>query len=118
MKAKKSVVFIILIAIVAVNALFVSRNIDCSYSNSAGTFTFEEMNLKQRNFDMCKRKFAEFKKQNADTILYRLCKKNFLKFWNWSTYFFQEKFKLPYKSWKEIAERRGKVSAKSGFQDF
>jgi hypothetical protein len=118
MKMGKFIVFIILVAIVAVNAVSVSRNIDCSYSNSSGSFTFEEMNLKERNFEMCMRKFSEFKKQSADTVLYRLCKKNFLKFWNWSNYIFQKKFKLPYKSWKEIDERRGMVNAKSGFQDF
>jgi hypothetical protein len=92
---------------------------DCSYSNRDGSFTFQEFQFNSRDFAMCQRKFQEFKKQNhTDTVLYRLCKSNYLKFWNYSDYFFDEKFRLPYKSWPEIEEIRGPIDHKTGFQDF
>ena len=114
------VIMIIVGLIVVANAASMTiNNIDCTYSNYNGTFTFEEMNFNDRSFDMCLRKFEEYKKQaQRDTVLYRLCEKNFLKFWNWGTYLFADKFQLPYISWKEIESRRGLVTAKSGFQDF
>lgn len=109
---------LLLIVIVANAATIITNSIDCSYSNATGSFTFEEMNTKERNFEMCRRKFEEFKKQSTDATLYRLCEKNFLKFWNWGNYLFRQKFKLPYKSWDEIESKRGTLVAKSGFQDF
>lgn len=94
------------------------NTIDCRYSNYSGTFTFQEVNSKERNFDMCLRNFFEFKKQNkTDTVLYRLCEKHLWQFWNWGTYL-KSNFRLPYKPWPEIESRRGPVTAKSGFQDF
>lgn len=114
----KSTIIIIIIVIAVVNVAMMGRNIDCSYSNSSGSFTFEEMNFKERNFDMCQRVLTEFKKENSDTVLYRLCSKNFLAFWNWGAYLYQKKFRLPYTSWAEIKAKRGPVRNKSGFQDF
>ena len=94
-------------------------NSDCRYSNYNGSFTFEEMQFQSRDFAMCLRKFQEFKKQNnKDTILYRLCKTDVLKFWRYGDYLSEEKFKLPYMSWKEIEARRGALTNKSAFQDF
>jgi hypothetical protein len=119
MKKKKTIMFLVLIIVIVTNvATMATYSLDCSYSNDNGSFTFEEMNSKERNFDMCRRKFEEFKKQGSDTILYRLCEKNVLRFWNWGNYLFQEKFKLPYRSWKEIEMRRGAIVSKTGFQDF
>jgi len=115
----KTVIILVLIIVVVANAISLARNVNCTNSNYKGSVTFEEINFNERNFDMCKRKFSAFKKQNsADTVLYRLCRKNILKFWNWGNYILQEKFNLPYISWQEIASRRGKLTAKSGFQDF
>ena len=80
---------------------------------------FQEMGFKSRDFQMCLRKFNEFKKQNStDTVLYRLCKNNYLKFWKYHNYFFTDKFRLPYMNWSEIEARRGPLTNKSGFQDF
>ena len=115
-----AIVIVIIVAlsnVPPINAMF--GKTDCSYSNNNGTFTFEEVNFKERNFDMCQRKFSEFRKtNNADTVLYRLCKKNFLQFWNYGAYVTDKRFKLAYMPWSSIEQRRGKISAKSGFQDF
>ena len=109
----------ILIFLIIISVTSALSNVDCTYSNYNGTFTFEEMNSHERNFDMCERKFNEFKKENRqDTVLYRLCRKQFFKFWNWGNYLSQKKFSLPYKSWNEIQTRRGEITARSGFQDF
>jgi hypothetical protein len=119
MKAKKPILFLLLMIVIVANAAtMTTSSIDCSYSNDNGSFTFEEKNSKERNFDMCLRKFEEFKKQAGDTTLYRLCEKNVLKFWHWGNYLLGEKFKLPYRSWKEIEMKRGAIVAKTGFQDF
>ncbi len=114
-----ALIFILVIVIVVNAASLLLNNMDCTYSNRSGTFTFEEMNFNERTFDMCLHKFAKYKKiDQRDTVLYRLCEKNFFKFWNWSNYLFAEKFKLPYMSWEEIEARRGLITARSGFQDF
>lgn len=92
---------------------------DCRYSNFSGAFTFEEMNFKERNFQMCKGKFELFKSENkVDTVLFRLYGKNYWKFWNYRSYLFSEKFRLPFISWEEVQQRRGAVNYKTGFQDF
>lgn len=110
-------------AIVAILIILIISNIfsqpDCRYTNFSGSFTFEEMNFKERNFRMCKDKFEAFKNRNkVDTVLYRLCAKNYFKFWNYRSYFFSEQFRLPFMRWKQVEERRGAVINKSGFQDF
>jgi len=46
---------------------------------------------------------------NADTIVYRVFKKNPFYFWRWSQYIFgDERYSFPYKSWDEIKKRRPK----------
>jgi len=116
-------IYLVLIAAITIIIINIGstalHNIDCKYSNYNGSFTFEEMNSKERNFDMATYKFMEFKKlKQGDTVLYRLCKINLLEFWNWGSYLFEEKFRLPYTSWSEIEARRGPVTLRSGFQDF
>jgi hypothetical protein len=92
---------------------------DLKYSNYDGSFTFEEVNNQHRDLEMCLAKFNEFKKVNsADTILYRLQEKNYLKVWNYGEYLFGQRFKLDYISLHEVYTRRGKLDHKSGFQDF
>ena len=114
----KTVTILVLI-VVGANAASLVRNINCTYSNYNGSFTFEERNFKERNFDMCEAKFSEFKKQNnTDTVLYRLCRQNIFKFWNWGNYILRGKFNLPYTSWQQVKSRRGTITARSGFQDF
>lgn len=92
---------------------------NCRFSNGDGLFTYAEMTFKGDNFKECMGKFIEFKKRNGnDTTLYRLCPKNVFHFWDYGQYLFSEKYRLPYKSWKEIEAKRGPVINKSGFQDF
>jgi len=92
---------------------------DCNFSNVDGSFTFAEMNFKERNFEKCQRKFLEFKKrQLGDTILYRLCPMNIFHFWDYGEYLFSQKYRVPYKPWREIDTKRGPITNKSGFQDF
>ena len=125
MKTWKLILIIMLAVLILSNTAPANRILeptitdDCRYSNFNGSFTFEEMQFQSRDFDMCLRKFNEFKKQNhTDTVLYRLCKNNYLKFWKYHNYFFSEKFRLPYMSWTEIEARRGPIENKSPFQDF
>src|SRR5688500_13574238 len=96
-------------ALVVIFIIIIASNIfsrpDCRYSNFSGSFTFQEINFNDRNFRMCKDKFEVFKAKNkVDTVLYRLCAKNYFKFWNYNSYFFSEKFKLPFLPWADVKE--------------
>jgi len=109
--------FVVIFVILIISNIFSEP--DCTYSNFSGSFTFWEMNFKERDFQMCKRRFEAYKTVNkVDTVLYRLCARNYWKFWNYKSYLFSEKFKLPFISWKEVEQRRGPVELKTGFQDF
>lgn len=111
------IIAIVITIVVILN--FISREPDCSYSNYSGSFTFTEMNFKERNFRNCKAKFNLFKKEyNRDTVLYRLCEKKFWQFWNFKEYLFSEKYQLPYANWNNIQRRRGRLDHTTGFQDF
>jgi hypothetical protein len=113
--AKIIVAFLIILVILN----FISPEPNCSYSNYMGSFTYQEMNFKERNFRNCQSKFGLYKKENnSDTILYRLCPKKIWQVWNYSRYIFSEKYKLPYVSWDRIQVRRGVVTNKTGYQDF
>ncbi len=80
---------------------------DCQFSNSDGSFTYEEMNFKGSDFARGKALFADFKeKKLGDTVLYRLCPMSVLHFWDYGFYLFLEKYRVPYKDWEEIAARR------------
>jgi hypothetical protein len=113
---KKFAVIVILIVLLS-NFLPLENNV--SYSNADGSFTFEEMNFKGRDYSMCFRKFDSYKKEHHDnTVLYRITPILPWKFWHWKSYLFQDKYKLPFKSWNEISASRGVVENKSGYQDF
>ncbi len=47
-----------------------------------------------------------------DKKLYRLFWKNPLLFWRWRSYFVDERYDLPYKSWKEIEKLRQQNNTK------
>lgn len=110
--------------IVVLLGLFVLLNLftpepDCSYSNYTGSFTFAEMNFKERNFRNCEAKFGIFKRQyRTDTVLYRLRSKDLWQFWNYRRYLCSDKYRLPYIEWSDVQLRRGVTSNKTGFQDF
>ena len=84
------------------------------------TFTPRTKNaFKFRNFELCMVNWHAFKSiVKKDTTLYRLTKINVLNFWLWADYLFKEKYRLPYKSWKEIDNIRGPVRNKTGWQNF
>lgn len=92
---------------------------DLLYSNATGTFTFDEVNYKGRNFELCMVNWYAFKSSvKKDTTLYRVTTINVLKFWHWADYLFKEKYRLPYKSWTEIDNIRGPIRNKTGWQNF
>ena len=92
---------------------------DCEFSNSDGSFTYSEMTFKGSDFIRCQYKFISFKKEKlGDTTLYRLCPMSILHFWDYGPYLFEDKYKVPYKDWKEIGARRKPVVNRTVFQDF
>lgn len=89
------------------------------YSNEDGAFTFVE--FKSRDQAMMFRKFESFKIEQTEksTTVYRLFWKNPFAFWRWGEYFYDKRYKLPYKSWKEIRKRRGyDLEYSTNWQDF
>ncbi|WP_199140530.1 hypothetical protein [Pedobacter sp. ASV12] len=72
-----------------------------------GSFTFYE--YMDRNFEMMKRMHKGCmldRPDQQDKNIYRLFSKNPLAFWRWRMYFFDERYKLPYKNWEEIKKTR------------
>lgn len=86
------------------------------YSNENGSFTFSE--LKLRDVKMMQRRWDLFRKQSNDTTLYRTFSKNPLAFWRWGEYFYDKRYRYPYKNWKIIERNRGEIYLKSKWQDF
>jgi hypothetical protein len=77
------------------------------YSNSDGTSTYVE--FKSHNFEMGIRRNDSCnlrRPKDADPTMYRLFTKNPLAFWRWGLYFYDERYKLPYKDWNEIKNNR------------
>jgi hypothetical protein len=90
------------------------------YSNANGSFTFTE--FKGHDIAMMQRRMETFKERNplsSDTMIYRIFSKNPLCFWRWKDYLFDERYKRPYRNWKEIKKSRGAVLEYStSLQDF
>ncbi len=77
------------------------------YSNSDGSFTSYE--FMGRRFDTVKNMHSSCLGHDhniTDKTLYRLFSKNPLAFWRWRLYFFDERYKLPYKDWRQIEKIR------------
>lgn len=53
-----------------------------------------------------------------DTILYRLEGINIAKVWRWGDYLTKEKYRIPFKSWKDIEGIRGPIENKTTWQAF
>src|SRR5689334_20343829 len=99
------IAIIILINIPPLN--WISGHDDILYSNANGRFTFDEVNMSGRNYELCLVNFEAYKKSHTkDTVLYRINKINILKFWRWGDYLTKEKYRLPYKSWETIEATR------------
>lgn len=111
------VLLLIIINIPPVNWIFqFADHQDIDYANSSGTFTFSEMNGKERNFLMCSNRWNSFKQTSQkDTVLYRITPRNYFHIWNLGDYLFAEKYHYPY---KEIIIRRPGNFLHSGYQDF
>jgi hypothetical protein len=92
---------------------------NCRFSNSDGSYTYAEMLFEGDNFEDCKGRFAEFKKtRNGDSMLYRITPINPLHFWDYGDYLFTEKYRMPFRDWESIKEKRGLLKNKSGYQQF
>jgi hypothetical protein len=92
---------------------------DIAYSNENGTFTFDEVNSSGRDYKLCIENFQAFKATHSnDTLLFRITAINILAFWRWGNYLSEKKYKLRYKSWKEIEALRGPVVNKTNWQAF
>ncbi|WP_316819227.1 hypothetical protein [Pedobacter nyackensis] len=83
------------------------------YSTYNGSFTFYE--FMSRKFEMmndihksCLLSQPDLK----DKQIYRVFTKNPLAFWRWGLYFFDERYKLPYKDWEGIKKIRGMEKVK------
>jgi len=85
---------------------------DYDYSTYNGSFTFDEIQFKGRDFRMCKDLFIKLKESHElpdSSRLYRLNKISIWKFWRWSDYLFKEKYWLPFLNWADVQKRRGHV---------
>lgn len=85
------------------------------YSNFNGTSTSYE--FMSRDFQMMKRLHktcSSLHPERKDKRLYRVFNKNPFAFWRWRLYFFDERYKLPYKNWNEIEKMRGNVKETQG----
>ncbi len=84
------------------------------YSNSNGSFTFSE--FMSRDFEMMKRNHEGCllsRPELKDKQIYRLFTKNSFAFWRWRLYFFDERYKLPYKDFEEINKIRERENVKN-----
>lgn len=77
------------------------------YSTYNGSYTFYE--FMSRNFEMMEishRGCLLSRPDLKDKQIYRLFTKNPFAFWRWGLYFFDKRYKLPYKDWDDIKEVR------------
>ena len=122
MKKTSIVLSILCLFIIASNLpplRFFYKENDCMFANGDGRFTYAELNSEGDNFDECKDKFKGFKKMKiGDTLLYRLTPMNIFHYWDYGKYLFLDKYKIPYRPWKEIESKRGPLINRSGFQHF
>ncbi len=81
------------------------------YSNYNGSNTTQERIFKPGNLAWIKRLHQTWLAKNPNTPdkkLYRVFWKNPLAFWRWKSYFFDERYHLPYKNKEEILQIREK----------
>ncbi|KQC01464.1 hypothetical protein [Pedobacter sp. Hv1] len=88
------------------------------YSNADGSFTFQEIWL--RDYNNMMRVYLQKRKHFTlrDKKVYRLFSKNPLAFWRWRAYFIDKRYDLPYKNWDEIERLRDKKPLGRKFVDF
>lgn len=85
------------------------------YSNISGTYTRIENQLQGRMYKRPPKGEFILNRPNfygcndmpaSDTVVYRLFAINPLKFWRWSEYIFDWRYRLPYKNWGTIKKNR------------
>lgn len=89
------------------------------YSNSDGSSTYTEFN--NHDFDLAIRRHSScnrLRSSKADQTLYRLFKKEPFAFWRWGRYFYDERYKLPYKDWKLIQKNRATIIGAGCYRSF
>ncbi len=121
MKIKKILIWFLLILVISnlpiinpILNLAIDEN-HYRFSNGDGNITWKDdifkSNPDYKNFDSTSKVMLKVYKEraskDADTNFYRLFWKNPFCFWRWSSYFTDERYKLPYKNWQEIRNRRG-----------
>jgi hypothetical protein len=118
----KKILLLVVVILIVINVpplKWVFGQEDLLYSNSNGSFTFDEVNNSGRNYKLCMDNFEVFKSiHKENTLLFRVTPINILEFWRWGEYVTNEKYKLPYKSWKVIEGIRGPVKNKTNWQAF
>jgi hypothetical protein len=128
LKSKKIIIIILIIMLVSnipplknVISLFMDEGY-FRYSNGNGSVTFCEIPFKRRFYNLSPivpQKFIQLNPNSSDTIIYRLFWKNPVAFWRWGEYFYDKRYKLPYKIWGEIRKRRGyDLKYSNNWQDF
>ncbi|MGF1924837.1 MAG: hypothetical protein ACQUHE_11720 [Bacteroidia bacterium] len=83
------------------------------YSNYNGSYTSYE--FMSRDFAMMKRNHRmclKYQPELKDKKIYRLFSKNPFAFWRWGLYFFDERYKLPYKNWEDVKKKRTEENVK------
>lgn len=113
-KARKKIIISILAIIILANTwpfIWVFKNFvderHYRYSNYNGSFIFYE--FMDRDFEMMKYSHQQcslLRPGLKDKKIYRIFSKNPFAFWRWRLYFFDERYKLPYKNWEEIEKIR------------
>lgn len=124
MKSNKRSFLIIVVAVVVLSNIWpitailkvtVDGDMYYRYSNYDGSNTSYE--FKSWTLEMVKSQHENCLKHHPnqeDRNLYRLFKRNPFAFWRWRLYIFDERYKLPYKDWKEIEKNRKSVKDKPG----
>lgn len=89
------------------------------YSNADGSSTYTEFN--NHDFDLGIRRHHScnlLRSSNSDQTMYRLFTKDPFTFWRWGRYFYDDRYKLPYRDWNEIKQNRKTIAGVGCYQSF
>jgi hypothetical protein len=124
---KKAIAVLVFIFIVISNLPPIQSLFDLSidqdlykYSSCDGAVTFQEITYKNRDYKIAELLYSDYmsKHKNIDCKFYRLFQINPFAFWRWRYYLFDKRYRLEYKNWNNILKVRGKITNKTGYQDF
>ena len=127
LKRKEALLFLIVFLVVSnippiksLYGLFIDEG-HYRFSNGNGKATWIDNQFKNDHYHLnptVPKSFIEEFPGTTDTIVYRTFWRNPLAFWRWGEYFYDKRYKLPYKSWNEIRKRRPTSNYKTKWQDF